>query len=122
MLAPRNMSPQQIDWLGRMRASLEYLHQQWYDKMTGQRMLDMDDQMFKSTDLKIRAAAARLNIEVEDVGTAAERNDFWDDEENGNLVVLGDALDAIVRHFWHQDTSRPDPQAEKHFVSRRDRF
>jgi len=65
--------------------------------MGGRGNANMNSEVFAETDRKIREAAFRLGITVENAGDLAELNEGWDGEMNGDLVVLGNALDAIVR-------------------------
>ena len=100
MLAPKNMTPVQLDWLARMRASLELLHRQWYGFEGNMRVQSgMDRKLFAEVNQKIRAAAAKLNLPVEDAAELEAANEGWDGEMYGPFVVLGLALDAITLHF-----------------------
>jgi hypothetical protein len=95
MIAPSNMSAKQVDWIARMRANLETLHNQWYGwDANGQRR--MDQELFAETDRKIREAARRCNVVVENGQELSDENEGWDGELNGDLVVLGMALDTII--------------------------
>ena len=97
MLTPTNMTATQVDWLARMRANLETLHIQWYGFDGNQPVKrGMDQELFAETDRKIREAARRMNVVVESAYEIAEKNEYWDGEMNGDLVVLGMVLDTIV--------------------------
>jgi uncharacterized protein HemX len=86
---------QQRDWLERMTKDLETLHKQWY----GIDKAGIDRDLFNETDHKVREACRRLGLTVEDVATAAERNEGWDGEMHGDIVVLQDALREISRRI-----------------------
>jgi hypothetical protein len=80
-----------------MRTCLETLHIQWYgfDGNTPVKR-GMDQELFTETDRKIREAARRMNVVVEDGNELAAENEGWDGELNGDLVALGMALDTII--------------------------
>ncbi len=95
------MNQKQLIWLSNMRSALQNLHIYWYGWDDDGRRLGggMNSEHFADIDRQIRKACERLGIEVQDSNELAERNEFWDGEMHGPLVVLGLALDAIVLHF-----------------------
>lgn len=106
MIAPKYMTPQQLDWLARMRANLEALHIQWYGFDGNQPVKrGMNPELFAETDRKIRAAAAHLNVVVENGNELAAENEGWDGELNGDLVALGMTLDAIIAAHNRKQTA-----------------
>lgn len=102
MNTPENMNFKQINWLAQMRANLENLHNQWYGWSGNNKVYGgMDKNLFTFTDSQIRKACSfeKLNITIQNANQLAEENDFWDGEMYGPLVVLGYALDDIIKHF-----------------------
>ena len=94
MIAPKenSMTPQQLDWIARMRSDLETLHDRWYNT----RSFGIYQDLFDDTDRKIRQAAHRMNVVVENEEELAAENEGWDGELYAPLVVLGMALDTII--------------------------
>jgi len=120
MLTPVNMNAAQVNWLARMRADLEQLHDQWYNiPYFGQGFgihapRGIDKELFAEVDRKIRAAAAKLDIEV----IEAFDEDGWDGERFQPLMTLGATLDAIVLCFRRSRTT-PSLYAAQHSRSAR---
>ena len=77
---------------------LEDLHAQWYgwDSEGHPVRGGMNRDLFVEVDRKIREAARRLRIGVEDAGELFERNEGWDGEMNAELLVLEHVLDTIA--------------------------
>jgi hypothetical protein len=92
----RLATTEQKDWLLRMQATVDQLHGQWLGH-DGYEVVHtrFDKGLFEETNRKIRAACAKLNLDL----VEAFDPDGWDGECYGPLVTLSDALRAIRKHF-----------------------
>ena len=92
----KQLTQKQLDWVGRMRINLATLHTGWYGWDGNQKVYGgMDQELFIETNRKIREAAYRFGVVVEDQDKLTESNEGWDGELNGSIVVLENALRAI---------------------------
>ena len=116
MIAPQNMTQVQLEWMARMRATLQMLHAQWYgcDEEGREVRGGMNQTAFAEVNHKIRAAVDKLNLQVEE----AFDEDGWDGECNGDLMTLNDMLTAITMHFIEKGASTNSSQSHSRQHSR----
>jgi hypothetical protein len=83
------MTPEQMDWVSRMRAELHEFHQAWYEQ---RRSVGPD---FEAVDGKIRTAMQRVGLQMPDYPLAED----LDGEEHPPIPFLFRCLRALEHHF-----------------------